>query len=98
MNPVAEMAGYDPQPEMLRVLLLGPLRLALQTEFCYVAFPLDGSQDAFWRALSERFPDLGSRRGSIRLVRNNEFLLPEEKLEPGDEVALVPPVSGGSFL
>jgi MoaE-MoaD fusion protein len=96
MSSVVEVAAYDSRPEMLRVLLLGPLRLALQAEFCYVAFPLDGSQEVFWHSLSEQFPDLESRRRSIRLVRNNQFLLPEEKLKPGDEIALIPPVSGGS--
>lgn len=98
MSPFPEKTADSPQPEMLRVLLLGPLRLALKTDACSIPFPPGGSQQAFWLSLLELFPGLSMNRASIRLVRNHQFLLPEDKLEPGDEVALVPPVSGGSFL
>jgi molybdopterin converting factor small subunit len=87
--------GNVPPPKMLRVLLLGPLRLALQTEEYCLPCPVDGSQETFWNSLFERFPSLSDSRAAIRLVRNDRFLLPEDRLEPGDEVALIPPVSGG---
>jgi molybdopterin converting factor small subunit len=83
------------QQKTLRVLLLGPLRLALKKEDCVVAFPADGSQEAFWHSLLEQFPELRAHRIAVRLARNNQFLQPGERLEPGDEIALIPPVSGG---
>lgn len=43
-----------------------------------------------------RFPELESRRGSILLARNHEFATPETPLAEGDEVAFLPPVSGGA--
>ena len=43
-----------------------------------------------------RFPRLGEMAESIVLARNQEFSRPEAALAEGDEVALLPPVSGGS--
>ncbi len=82
-------------PNELRVLILGPLRLLLKADEFRMPAPPDGSQILFWNSMFERFPDLRTSHGTIRLARNHLFLLPEEKLEPGDEIALIPPVSGG---
>ncbi len=49
----------------------------------------------FWRRLLDCLPEFESFRTSIRLARNHEFLAPGALLLPGDEVALIPPVSGG---
>ena len=43
-------------------------------------------------------PRLGGMAQSIVLARNHEFATPSEILGEGDEVALLPPVSGGSSL
>jgi molybdopterin synthase catalytic subunit len=45
---------------------------------------------------AERFPRLGEMAGSIVLARNHEFADPAVVVHDGDEVALLPPVSGGS--
>ena len=95
MSSVQQTSGDLLQPPELRVLLLGPLRLALQVEECRLRCPPDGSQEALWKLLIERFPALQAGRSAIRIARNCEFLLPDEKLQPGDELALIPPVSGG---
>jgi hypothetical protein len=95
MSDLLPRAVIGVQPETIRVLMLGPLRLTLRVEVCAVPCPPDGSQEAFWCSLLKEFPQLQAMRAAIRLVRNDQFLLSDEKLEPGDEVALVPPVSGG---
>jgi len=95
MSDLLPRAGKGVKPETIRVQMLGPLRLTLRIEVCAVPFPPDGSQEAFWCFLLNEFPQLRAMRTAIRLVRNDQFLLADEKLEPGDEVALVPPVSGG---
>jgi molybdopterin converting factor small subunit len=79
----------------LRVFLLGPLRLTLGVQEFRLTCPPDGSQEALWQLLLERFPALQKSQSAIRIARNHQFLLPGEKLQPGDEVALIPPVSGG---
>ncbi len=42
------------------------------------------------------FPRLAAMRGSIVLARNREFAGPETRLADSDEVAFLPPVSGGA--
>ena len=57
------------------------------------AAPLSGEQ--LWAALVERFPALATHRASVRLARNLEYAGPQTLFSQGDEVALIPPVSGG---
>jgi molybdopterin synthase catalytic subunit len=45
---------------------------------------------------SSRFPRLREMAGSILLARNHEFAGPSTQLAEGDEIAFLPPVSGGS--
>lgn len=45
---------------------------------------------------AERFPALRAMSGSIVLARNQEFASPATPLADNDEIAFLPPVSGGS--
>jgi MoaE-MoaD fusion protein len=45
---------------------------------------------------AERFATLRDKRPSILLARNREFSKPETVLHDNDEIAFLPPVSGGS--
>ena len=49
-----------------------------------------------WSALVERFPVLVPGRPSVRFARNGEYADPETELADGDELACIPPVSGGA--
>jgi molybdopterin synthase catalytic subunit/molybdopterin converting factor small subunit len=49
-----------------------------------------------YAALRDRHPQLESDMTVIRPVRNQSFVEWAERVEDGDEVAFVPPVSGGS--
>lgn len=44
--------------------------------------------------LAEKFPRLGEL-ATFMLAVNEEYALPETPLQAGDEVAIIPPVSGG---
>lgn len=44
---------------------------------------------------AERIPELAKYRSSVVASRNQEFAAWETVLHPGDEVAFLPPVSGG---
>lgn len=57
------------------------------------AGPLD--TEALWQRLLAAHPGLAPFRSSVRLARNAEYAPPDARFEPGDEVALIPPVSGG---
>ncbi len=64
------------------------------------AEPLDLHEDATLGDLinhyERRFPKLREMAGSIAMAVNSEYAGPERKLISGDEVGLLPPVSGGS--
>jgi molybdopterin converting factor subunit 1 len=49
----------------------------------------------FWAALIEAFPGLAPFRKNARLARNETYLQGDEMIQPGDEIAVIPPVSGG---
>ena len=44
----------------------------------------------------EAYPKLAGLRGPMLLAVNQEFADPEAELRAGDEVALLPPISGGA--
>jgi molybdopterin converting factor small subunit len=45
--------------------------------------------------LLKQFPALAAHRASVRLARNWEYAAPDVRFANTDEVALLPPVSGG---
>ena len=49
-----------------------------------------------WTAVSARFPGLAPGRPSVRFARNGDYAEPTTTLLDGDEVAFIPPVSGGA--
>ncbi len=57
----------------------------------------DGSDvEAAWDALVDRHPVLKPGRSSMRFARNGAYADPTAALADGDEVAMIPPVSGGA--
>ena len=48
-----------------------------------------------WERLIGEFPELAGHRTSTRLARNGAYVTDDEIFQPGDEVALIPPVSCG---
>src|SRR2546426_2366622 len=57
--------------------------------------PEGATVDALLVRLLEAHPELATHRGSMILAVNQEFAAPATKLRSKDEVALLPPVSGG---
>ena len=52
--------------------------------------------DDAWAALVERFPVLAPGRDFLRFARNGDYADASTALADGDEVAFIPPVSGGA--
>ena len=48
-----------------------------------------------WRSLAQEFPELGPYERSISSAVNADYAKPDRVLKDGDEVAFLPPVSGG---
>lgn len=51
--------------------------------------------DGLWRKLVAEHPGLERYRNSVRLAKNSEYVNSVELFADTDEVALIPPVSGG---
>jgi molybdopterin synthase catalytic subunit len=49
-----------------------------------------------WAALVARYPVLASGRSAVRFARNGEYTDADSPLADGDELACIPPVSGGA--
>jgi len=64
-----------------------------QRELEWHGGPVD--TDGFWRNLLEIHPGLAPFRPSVRLARNGEYVRNDVIFNDADEVALIPPVSGG---
>ncbi len=62
-----------------------------------VEIPCPGTadEDDVWSVLLAHFPAIAPLRASCRLARNGRHVEPEEFFQPGDEIAVLPPVSGG---
>lgn len=64
-----------------------------------VDLPLEGGETtaaAIRAAVMERYPALAGMRDSVIVAVNAEYVSGEFPVRPGDEVALIPPVSGGA--
>jgi molybdopterin converting factor subunit 1 len=48
-----------------------------------------------WSSLVAEFPELSPYSGSISMAVNADYARPGTRLADGDEVAFLPPVSGG---
>ena len=48
-----------------------------------------------WPLLEERHPDLSPMRDTLAFAVNGEYARGDTRVAPGDEVAVLPPVSGG---
>jgi molybdopterin synthase catalytic subunit len=58
--------------------------------------PAEASIEDAWSALVARFPRLAPGRAAVRFARNGAYTDAATALADGDEVAMIPPVSGGS--
>jgi molybdopterin converting factor subunit 1 len=49
-----------------------------------------------WNLIVREHPALAEYRGAVAFARNREYVDSETPLQDNDEVAFIPPVSGGS--
>ena len=80
----------------VRVLYLGMLRELAGCEREVVQLRHEASLAELYADLQRRLPKLQDFRGAIALAVNYEYSTGSTILRDNDEVALIPPVSGGS--
>jgi len=79
----------------VKVLFFAQSREAAGCDHAEVKADAPLPQADFWHALVELYPALAVHRKTARLARNEAYLLEDELIQPGDEIAIIPPVSGG---
>lgn len=78
----------------VRVLLFGAAADRAGTRETVI--PAGGiTLDELWPILAERYPDLSPMRDTLAFAVNGEYARGDARVSPGDEVAVLPPVSGG---
>lgn len=81
---------------MVRILLFASLRDVVGAGRIEVATGEDMPASRLIDLLEQEHPGLKRYRSVIKIAVNQEYGGPETVVRPGDEVALFPPVSGGS--
>jgi MoaE-MoaD fusion protein len=84
-----------PSAVRIRVRLFAVQRELAGTRELSLELPEGATIEDAWRALVERHPVLAPGRSSVRFARNGTYAEPAETLTDGDELAFIPPVSGG---
>ena len=80
----------------VRILFFGMLREIAGTGSEEANFPDDTDLAGVFRSYAARFPRLQELARSIVVARNHEFANLACKIAEGDEIAFLPPVSGGT--
>ena len=79
----------------MRILFFAHLKDATGCDSAELRAESPLSAEQFWDELLKQFPKLAAHRKSVRLARNQAYAGANERFSDGDEVALIPPVSGG---
>ena len=80
---------------MIKVLLFGSAADRAGTR--EIELPVDEGVTLaeIWPMLARRHPDLTPMRDTLAFAVNGEYARADDGVSPGDEVAVLPPVSGG---
>jgi MoaE-MoaD fusion protein len=80
----------------VRVRLFARYREALGRERLEVDLPEGGTVESAWSAVADRHPELAPYRPYTLFAVGQDYVSPEHRLRPDDELCLFPPVSGGA--
>lgn len=83
-------------PLQVRVRLFAMQREKAGTKELRLELPLGSTVEDAWAAVVEVVPVLAPGRSSLRFAVNGDYSDPSRPLADGDEIACIPPVSGGS--
>jgi molybdopterin converting factor subunit 1 len=88
--------GYDSDAVQVHVLYFAVLRERLGREHQVLGLPDGATVGDAVAALAAEHPPIAALRGRFRVAVNQAFALDSEPVRDGDELALIPPVAGGS--
>lgn len=79
----------------MKVLFFAQSREAAGCDHYFLQVERPVTESEFWTALVDVFPRLAFYQKTARLARRETYLQKGEWLNPDDEIAVIPPVSGG---
>ncbi len=79
----------------IKVLLFGMLAAKVGEREMHVDVPAGANVDEAMDALAERLPDLAAMRDRLAVAVDMAYVRGDHPLSENDELALIPPVSGG---
>lgn len=82
----------------VKVLAFAWARDAMGADRAEVEVPEGTTVREALRRLAESHPRLAGRSDALTVAVNEEFVGPQWVLKAGDEVALIPPISGGRLV
>ncbi|MDQ3863602.1 MAG: molybdopterin converting factor subunit 1 [Actinomycetota bacterium] len=80
---------------MIRVLLFGAAADRAGTRETELPVDEGVTLAEIWPLLAEKHPDLAPMRDTLAFALNGEYARGDAGVSPGDEIAVLPPVSGG---
>jgi MoaE-MoaD fusion protein len=93
--PLRILARVTTVPQIqVTVRCFAAVRECVGTEVLELTVPGGTTVEGLRRLLAEQHPDL--QRLPVAFAVNRDYARPERTLQGGDEVALIPPISGGS--
>jgi MoaE-MoaD fusion protein len=94
--PLIQMEATDNKEIHVRVLFFGAARDAAGQEELDLSLSSQANVASAFAQLLADYPALARFGNSLLLAVNQEYALPDRKISDGDELAMLPPVSGGS--
>jgi len=79
----------------VRVLFFASLRERVKRSETSWTVPDGATVEALWRSLVAEYQTIEAMSGAVRFAVNREYVDRDHVLVDGDEVAIIPPVSGG---
>ncbi|RYX80149.1 hypothetical protein EON83_29870 [bacterium] len=80
----------------VQILLFASLKDALNTAQLEFEVPEGARIQDVLRAFGEAYPTVARYLPHVRVARNLDYAAQDDEVQQGDELALIPPVSGGS--
>jgi molybdopterin converting factor subunit 1 len=96
VEPGTENWELSIAPMQVHILFFGMLKDLAGRTSDSLSLPDNATLGDVISHYEERIPRLKDLIASIAMSVNQEYVGPESKLKPGDEIALLPPVSGGT--
>src|SRR5712691_1957874 len=94
--PLIQMEATDNKAIHVRVLFFGAARNATGREHLELSLSSPANVASAFAQLLADYPALARFGNSLLLAVNQEYALPDREISDGDELAVLPPVSGGA--